>query len=106
MPTTNPIQELQRWYRNQCNELWEHRNGVRIDTLDNPGWSLVVDLEGTDLQDVSFRELKRGVDASSNPEHEDWIVCKVEGRKFVAHGGPYRLEEMISTFLAWAHSTK
>jgi hypothetical protein len=105
MPITDPLQELQRWYRSHCNEDWEHRFGVRIDTLDNPGWSLVVDLEGTDLQDRSFHEIKVGVSADSHPESEDWIVCKVDGRKFVAHGGPFKLEEMIAIFLAWAEKS-
>jgi Immunity protein 53 len=105
MSIKDPLQELQRWYRSQCNEDWEHSNGVRIDTLDNPGWSLTVDLEGTDLQNKRFQELTSGVGADSYPEHEDWIVCKVDGRKFVAHGGPYKLEEMITTFLTWAKSS-
>jgi hypothetical protein len=102
MPITDPLQELQHWYRSCCNEDWEHSNGVHIDTLDNPGWSLVVDLEGTDLQNRSFQELAIGVGADSHPETEDWIVCRVVGWKFVAHGGPFKLEEMIATFLAWA----
>jgi hypothetical protein len=38
---------LQRWYVAQCNGEWEHSYGIEIGTLDNPGWSLRVDLKDT-----------------------------------------------------------
>ena len=31
------------WYLSQCNGDWEHAYGVKIDTLDNPGWTLEVE---------------------------------------------------------------
>ena len=40
------LQLLQEWYVAQCDGDWEHSYGVKIDTLDNPGWSLKVDLVG------------------------------------------------------------
>ncbi|WP_354642917.1 Imm53 family immunity protein [Kitasatospora camelliae] len=45
---------LQTWYADQCNENWEHEWGVKIDTLDNPGWSVTIDLEETDLQEREY----------------------------------------------------
>jgi hypothetical protein len=30
------------WYTKQCNGDWEHSYGIRIDTIDNPGWSLTL----------------------------------------------------------------
>ena len=32
------LSALENWYAGQCNGVWEHGCGVRIDTLDNPGW--------------------------------------------------------------------
>ncbi len=32
------LSRLQRWYSAQCDGDWEHGLGVRIETLDNPGW--------------------------------------------------------------------
>jgi hypothetical protein len=43
----NLLPRLQRWYHSQSDGTWEHASGVRIETLDNPGWSLKVDLRGT-----------------------------------------------------------
>jgi len=45
----NALQQLQDWYFAQCNGDWEHRYGVTISTLDNPGWTLEVDLTNTCL---------------------------------------------------------
>lgn len=41
---------LQRWYESQCDTEWEHEFGVKIDTLDNPGWLVTVDLVDTDVE--------------------------------------------------------
>src|SRR5664280_3839686 len=51
----NELQQLQGWYESQCDGDWEHTYGLRIETLDNPGWSLTVDLEDTDLEAKEFR---------------------------------------------------
>jgi hypothetical protein len=41
------ISWLEDWYEAQCNGDWDDGNGVKIDTLDNPGWMVTVDLNGT-----------------------------------------------------------
>lgn len=38
------------WYRSECNGDWEHAYGIQIDTIDNPGWSLKIDLLETSLE--------------------------------------------------------
>jgi hypothetical protein len=88
--------ELQRWYASQCDGEWEEYKGVKIGSLDNPGWSVVIDLEGTALEGVPFEEISR-----LEPER-DWIRCKVEGRTFQGYGGPLMLEEILQYFLRWA----
>ena len=40
---------LQLWYSRQCDGDWEHGLGIRIESLDNPGWSVRIDLKGTNL---------------------------------------------------------
>jgi Immunity protein 53 len=46
--------ELQQWYASNCNGDWEHSYRIKIDTLDNPGWHLAIELEETNLQNHSF----------------------------------------------------
>ena len=98
------LTELQAWYRSQCNDDWEHSYGVKIETLDNPGWSVTVDLTETDLQDKAFTPVVLGAIAEDLNQDEDWIVCKVEKQRFHGAGGPAKLEEIIATFLRWAKS--
>ena len=39
----------QKWYAANCHGGWEHYFGVVIETLDNPGWLVKIDLEETTL---------------------------------------------------------
>ena len=98
--TTNALRRLQEWYTAQCNGDWEHSYGVSIGTIDNPGWSLEVDLAGTHLEGKAFAELKRDY------EHErDWLTCSIRDGKFMGWCGPKKLENMIEVFLAWAEES-
>jgi len=45
---------LQAWYPVQCDGDWEHEFGVRVETLDNPGWSLRIDLDGTAMAGLTY----------------------------------------------------
>lgn len=72
------FQFLLDWYAAQCDEEWEHEFGVQLSTLDNPGWSLEVDLKDTDL---AGRLLERYV---FEGEADRWAQCWSDGEKF--HG--------------------
>ena len=91
------LHQLQKWYHSQCNGDWEHSYGVEIGTLDNPGWRIIIELADTKLVDRPFTEVRQ------NREHPiDWIHCRVRDRKFEGFGGPFKLEEILKIFLAWA----
>ena len=47
MTEITALQRLEQWFAARCNGDWEHASGVTIETLDNPGWRLWVDLTGT-----------------------------------------------------------
>ncbi|GAA2482127.1 immunity 53 family protein [Winogradskya humida] len=86
---------LQAWYATQCNGDWEHEFGIRIETLDNPGWTIVIDLGDTALEDKPYerQEIHRS-------EH-DWIFTRVESRQFTASCGPLNLGEVLHLFRCW-----
>lgn len=94
----NVLAELHLWYESQCNEDWEHQYGVSIETLDNPGWTVTIDLEDTDLEGKPFQTVE-----DLEPERE-WIKCWVEELKFKGVGGPRKLEEILRIFLEWSNS--
>ncbi len=54
MATEDVLAELERWYLAQCDEEWEHIFGVVLDTLDNPGWRVSVDLVDTPLDNPPY----------------------------------------------------
>ncbi len=51
------LRQLQAWFKSHCDGDWEHGNGVRIETLDNSGWSVSINLDGTDSEDGTFVEV-------------------------------------------------
>jgi hypothetical protein len=83
---------LQSWYLDQCDEEWEHSYGVQIGTLDNPGWTLEIDLAGTPLENLlrprNFEERSE----------RDWIFYKIDECKFIGACGPKNLGELIDVF--------
>jgi hypothetical protein len=91
--TADVFGQLENWYREQCDGEWEHASGIRIETLDNPGWSLVVDLTGTKADGVS---LEHQVDDTGNP---DWIYWWSDGVQFEANTGPAGLARAVGAFL-------
>lgn len=96
--------QLQQWYAAQCDGDWEHSFGVSIDTLDNPGWTIRIDLKGTPLESRLFQPHRLGVGENTEPEDQNWMSCEVNNNQFVGAGGPHKLEELLEVFLRWAHS--
>ena len=86
---------LQEWYLQNCNGDWEHSYGVKIGTLDNPGWYVDIDLTDTDLAGEKFKPI--ALERSEN----DWIHCHVEHNIFKGYGGTLNLEEIIEIFRNW-----
>jgi Immunity protein 53 len=90
---------LQNWYLSYCDGDREHQYGISIDTLDNPGWRVRIDLRGTKLEKSDFEKLK--IERTDS----DWVHCwtdkKLNTRTFEAAGGPLNLGEIIGIFRKW-----
>jgi hypothetical protein len=91
------LRRLDEWYRSQCDGDWEHEYGIRIATLDNPGWSVDVSLAETELEARPF-------EAVSRADGDDWIFCRVENGVFDGSCGVGQLTEVLEIFLRWAES--
>lgn len=87
---------LQAWYVGECNGDWEHQYGIKIETLDNPGWLVTIDLTGTRLENIDYspQEIHRSED--------DWLSIRVESKIFRGAGGPLNLGEILHAFRVWA----
>jgi hypothetical protein len=90
------LELLQKWYENCCDGDWEHTYGVKIDTLDNPGWSIDIDLTETVLELQPFKTVE--VDRND----QDWMRCWVDNGVFKGRGGPKNLNEILGVFLNWS----
>ena len=92
----NCLDRLQCWYKAQCKGDWAHGYGLEIGTIDNPGWSVKIQLVGTPLAGKKFKNIS--IDSSD----DEWIRCEVKNGEFLGHGGPETLEQILASFLDWA----
>lgn len=92
------LTRLNNWYACQCDGDWEHSYGVSLETLDNPGWLLQIDLTDTELEGRPFQAIHEG----DSDNDANWMQCKVELGKFQAAGAISSLPAMLETFLSWA----
>ena len=67
---------LQSYFTHCCNDDWEHRYGIRIETLDNPGWRVEIDLVGTQYAEKAFEDFQ------SQRSDDDWSVCRRNRERF------------------------
>ncbi|WP_345686366.1 immunity 53 family protein [Novipirellula caenicola] len=97
---TDSLTQLQQWYLANCNGDWEHRYGVSIATLDNPGWSLKIELTGTPCEGRALERTSVG----DHDTDDGWHVRWVADNEYHAAGGALMLTTMIDDFLRWANS--
>ncbi|MFF2806598.1 Imm53 family immunity protein [Streptomyces sp. NPDC058000] len=86
---------LTAWYTSQCDGDWEHEYGIRIETLDNPGWSVEVDLEETGLSGAIL-------DRTEVTNGDSWIQAWSDGSVFHLRCGPADLVSALERFRDFA----
>lgn len=89
---------LEEWYASHLDGEWEHSFGVEISTLDNPGWSVVIDLNCTLLESRQMPPIR--IERSET----DWFECRVETHCFRGFGGARNLKDILAVFLDWKSS--
>jgi hypothetical protein len=93
---TDVIAALEDWFSQNCDGDWEHGEGVRINTLDNPGWALDIDLAGTQCAGRPLEPVR------AERDQDNWVHCWVDGEVFKGRGGPRNLGEIVLLFLRWS----
>lgn len=94
----NILEELQLWYQNQCDGNWEHNNVIKIETLDNPGWHITIDLEDTSLEGLAPFQIDEEL------SDENWYSIALKHKKYIASGDPTKLEMLIAHFIKLANA--
>lgn len=90
--TKTLLERIQDWYRNNCDGDWEHGFGIKIETVDNPGWSVEIELQDTALEHAQFEKQYDHGD-------EDWLFVGIKDKKFIGAGDPDKLSEILRIFL-------
>ena len=91
----NNILWLQKYFDECCNDDWEHTYQIKIETLDNPGWLVDINLEDTNFKNAPFKEIQ--IDNNDN----NWLLCRIENNIFKGRGGVNNLEDIITIFRDW-----
>ncbi len=89
---TNLLTRLQNWYLINCDGDWEHGYGVSIETLDNPGWKVKINLDDTCLTELQY---EKQVDNGTF----DWLFIKVNEKQFEDAGDTSKLTTILEIFL-------
>lgn len=83
---------LMNWYRSHCDGDWEHQHGVQIETLDNPGWAVRMDLVGTPLEalELAPEQIQR--------DEQDWVHVRIRNSRLEGFCGAGNLVELLERF--------
>lgn len=90
--TVNNIQWIEDWYKNECNGDWEHTYGISIQTIDNPGWMIQIDLQDTSLENLHIDPEKAEI------SDFDWYALQIKDKKFTAAGDPAKFNFLLGKF--------
>jgi len=90
---------IQAWYVAHCDGDWEHQFGLKIETIDNPGWVVEVDSCDTNLHGAVLQMIEERTDS-------DWVRLSSDGEVFRGFGGPRNLTELLERFLGWAEAVR
>lgn len=88
------LKKIMDWYQSNCNGDWEHTYGIRITTVDNPGWFVEIDILETEVEGRIIDQ--KSIDYDDNDD--DWYFFKSDGKAFKASGDPTKLEFLIDRF--------
>ncbi len=91
---------LEEWYKSNCNGDWEEYYGIKIQTIDNPGWHVEIDITETDCEKKSFNTID--IDNSD----DDWVKCEVIEGKFSGFGDKSKLSFILGQFKEWVESNQ
>lgn len=92
--STTALSQICDWYTSQCNGQWEHEAGIKMETIDNPGWSVETDLENTSLEGAVL-EMQQ-VEESD----QTWHFAEIRDNKFHGACDPCSLEFVLGIFLS------
>lgn len=89
-----PLECVEDWYAAQCDGDWEHSYGLKIETTDNPGWYVEIDLLETEWSGTTIPFARDEISES------EWIQFEVRESKFFGSGSALNLNKILLRFLS------
>jgi hypothetical protein len=103
---------LSRWFAAHCDGEWEHHQGISIESCDNPGWWVKINLKGTNVAGKPFEPVRQNIGddghvladpkADSYAPMPQWLHCHIRDGVWHGAGDETRLAEILTIFLEWA----
>jgi len=94
------LERIQAWHKMQVERGRDLTLGVRIETLrERPGWSVQIDLAGTQLSGLTLAPYKEGA------TDRDWLAYRIKNDRFEGIGDPTKLQALLYAFLDLADRT-
>ena len=76
--SSEPVIAIDQWFERMCDNDWEHQGGITIQTTDNPGWVIIINLDDIIIdKDAALRLLNNDdahVEAHYFPEKNTYHV--------------------------------
>lgn len=83
---------LLNWFDSHCCDRWESLFGIKIHTIDNPGWAITISIQETELENKPLEDIF--VDRTDT----DWYVSRIENKSFKGYCGVFNLKNVIHYF--------
>ncbi|MCI1946396.1 Imm53 family immunity protein [Clostridium luticellarii] len=87
------IEVLQEWYKNISKSSIS--TGIQIETTDNCGWCVCIDLFDTAYETKNFDTV------CVRKSDDNWFKCIKENGLFKGCGGIQNLEDILNVFYCW-----
>ncbi len=88
------LERIQSWFSSHCNGSWEHDFGIKIETIDNPGWAVEIDLP-------PINGVEKPLEHLTDRTASHWVRCTVSNGKIDGFCGPESLDELLEIIMEW-----
>lgn len=95
------LPRLQRWLAEHGADAPAPEELIAIQSTDDPGWVVVIDIAQTSLADRPFEPVEEAPDPLTGLR---WFSCSIEDGAWVGAGDETQLARILETFLDWSNS--
>lgn len=81
---------LEQYLIDHANGEWEHDFGITIQSSDNPGWLVKIDLSGRAME-----PLNRDPIINVRRSESEWITISKKDQSLIGTCGPANLDELL-----------